>query len=145
MPAGAALSIAACVLVCFNQLERARAGRLPVTRSIASTEQLAWSIREHLEGRGLQKPLFRIGEGEPVWGTAAGVLLELDRLGVPFAVEESWMPMFPQAFAANGDEDSEIAVSNEATHLTMMERPGNGFIANNSAAYFDAIAVKKGL
>jgi hypothetical protein len=39
---------------------------------------------------------------------AAGVLLELDRAGIPFSVEESWTFMFGTSRRPTGDEDGEV-------------------------------------
>ena len=89
----------------------------------------------------VRKPLVRIGED--VWGTTAGVLLELDRAGVPFAVEESWMPMFPQSFAANGNEDAELAFVDTDEHLRLITRPDNVPVADTTAFYADAVPIQK--
>lgn len=129
--------VAACVFVSVRQLERARDGHLPVTISTPVAERFGASLRDYVRESGVRRPLFRIGED--VWGTTAGALLELNRAGVPFAVEDSWLPMFPQSFSAKGNEDAEITASGAATHLEMAERAGNVLIASSDTVYFDGI------
>jgi hypothetical protein len=131
--------IATCVFICFSQLERARAGRLPSTLSTPVARRFGATVREYLSAGGIQKPLFRIGQD--VWGMTAGVLLELNRSGVPFAVEDSWMPMFPQAFAATGHEDVEITASRAGAHLKLATRQGNVLVTSSDAVYFDAVPI----
>jgi hypothetical protein len=134
--------LAVCVFVSLSQLARARAGHLPMTLSSPVAELFGKSLRDYVHETGVQRPLFRIGE--EAWGSAAGALLELDRAGVPFAVEYSWLPMFPQSFAATGDEDAEITISNEDRHRLLAERPGNVLIAGSDGVYFDAVRVERG-
>ena len=129
--------VALCVFVCVHQLERARAGHLPVTLSSPIAGQLGATLRDYVRESGVQRPLFRLGE--EVWGTAAGVLLELDRAGVPFAVERSWLPMFPQTFAPTGDEDVDITVSNAEGHARVSDRSGDILITTADGIYFDAV------
>ncbi len=129
--------VAACVLVSLGQLERARAGHLPVTLSTPAAERFGVSLRDYVLETGVQRPLFRIGED--VWGMTAGALLELNRAGVPFAVEDSWLPMFPQTFTARGDEDAEITASDAGAHLGLAERAGNVLIASSDGVFFDVI------
>jgi hypothetical protein len=100
------------------------------------------SLRDYVHETGVQRPLFRIDED--VWGSAVGALLELNRAGVPFAVEYSWLPMFPQTFAATGDEDAEITISNDDRHRQLAERPGDVLIAGSDGVYFDAVRVERG-
>jgi hypothetical protein len=71
----------------------------------------------------------------------AGVLLQLNKLGVPFAVEDSWLPMFPQTFAAIGDEDAEISVSGTNAHDQLANRPGNVLVTSAGTVYVDAVRI----
>ena len=131
--------MAACVFICFTELEGAHGGRLPVTPTTPATARVAARVQAYMSEKQVRKPLVRIGED--VWGVAAGVLLELDRAGVPFAVEESWMPMFPQSFAANGDEDAELAFADTDEHLRLAGRPDNVLVASASTMYADAAPI----
>jgi hypothetical protein len=134
--------VAVCVFVSLGQLARARAGHLPMTLSSPVAGRFGKSLRDYVHETGVQRPLFRIGE--EAWGSAAGALLELDRAGVPFAVEHSWLPMFPQTFTATGDEDAEITVSNDERHRQLAERPGDVLIVSSDGVYFDAVRIERG-
>jgi hypothetical protein len=134
-----ALLVAACMFVCIEQLNRARAGHLPVTHSSQVAERLGAGVRDYVNGQAVHKPLVRIGED--VWGMTAGMLLQLDKLGVPFAVEDSWLPMFPQTFAAIGDEDAEISVSGTNAHDQLANRPGNVLVTSADRVYVDAVRI----
>jgi hypothetical protein len=140
--ANAAL-VASVMFVTVTQLQRARAGHLPVTQSRRSVTELADSVRAYLGEQRVEKPLFRIGES--VWGTTAGFLLELDRAGVPLAIEDPWMPMFPQKFTAGGDEDAEITVADPAAHAELIKRPGNVIVADAAPLYIDAVKLRRGV
>jgi hypothetical protein len=108
------LVIAGVAAICFAQAERGRAGRLPVTPTNPAVQRLALSMREYVDRSG-HKPLIRLSDA--TWSLAAGVLLQADRLGVPFAVEPAWMPMFPESFAATGEEDVEVEFGDSDEHL----------------------------
>jgi hypothetical protein len=136
------LLVAGCVLLCLTQLTRAREGRLPVTLASPIAGELGTRVREYLRDAGAERPVFRIGE--EVWGTAAGMLLELNRAGVRFAVESSWLSMFPQSFAATGDETVEITVSNTTAHINVAGRPGNVVIVSADGIYVDALRTARG-
>jgi hypothetical protein len=134
--------VATCVLIGLTQIGRARNGYVPMTLTSPAVATLGSESRAYFQASGLKRPLVRIGEG--VWGTAAGVLLELNRLNVSSAVEESWQSMFPQSFAVSGEEDVQIKIS------TVNERPAiegeSGFvpIANADEIYVDAVRLEKG-
>jgi hypothetical protein len=129
--------LAAAVAICLSQADRAREGRLPATATSPVVERLAGSVRQYLEGEGAHKPLVRIGQDS--WGMAAGVLLETDRSGIPFAVEDSWKPMFPPSLAPNGQEDAEIAFGNGDEHLQRTSIPGSELIASFPPLYVDGL------
>ena len=133
--------VAVCVFVSLGQLARARAGYLPVTLSSPVAGLFGTSLRDYVRETGVQRPLFRIDQD--VWGSAVGALLELDRAGVPFAVEYSWLAMFPQSFATTGDEDAEINISTDDRHRRLAERPGDVLIAGSDGVYFDAVRVER--
>jgi hypothetical protein len=130
-------AFAAIGLVCVGQMERARAGRLPVTATAPAVERLAGSVRVYLEWQKTHKPLVHLGED--TWGLSAGVLLQMDREGRDFAIEDSWMPMFPQSFARAGDEDAEIAFGNADEHLARGRVPGVEPIGTFSNLYIDGL------
>jgi hypothetical protein len=114
-------------------------GRLPATLSTDLVHRFSADIQNYLAGHQVRKPLFRLRQ-EP-WGTAAGILLDLDRAGVRFAVEESWQSMFLDVFQRTGDEDAELTVGDPATHRQLGDRPGNVIVASGRSLYIDAVRI----
>jgi len=70
-------------------------------------------LQRRLATAGVRRPLVRIVPGGWGWVTAAGVLLELERTGLRFAVEESWKGMY-RGCARNGEEDAVILFADPA-------------------------------
>jgi hypothetical protein len=133
------LLIGTCVYVGFRQLEPARYGSLPVTASTAAAQRFAARLQDYMKQHDVHKPLVRLGQAE--WGMAAGVLLELDRAGTPFAVEDSWLSMFPQNFEATGDEDAEVTIAGPETHQRLAGRPDDAVVVASDPVYIDAIKI----
>jgi len=131
--------LAAYMWLAFYWLVPTLGGRLPATSSTGVVGRLAVDIQNYLVGHRVRKPLFRLTQ-EP-WGTAAGILLELDRAGVKFAVEESWQSMFPDGFERTGDEDAELTIADSDTHRRLDARPGNVVVASARSVYVDAVSI----
>jgi hypothetical protein len=112
-------------------------GRLPASLTTELVRRLTNDIQNYLVEHQVRRPLFRLSQ-EP-WGTAAGILLELDRAGVSFAVEEGWQSMFPAGFERNGNEDAELTVADADTHRRLDQRPDNVVIATGRSLYIDAV------
>jgi hypothetical protein len=129
--------VGVCMAICLLQVDRARQGRLPVTATSSVVERMTAGIRQYLDDAHAARPLVRIGEDN--WGLTAGVLLELDREGVRFAIEDNWLSMFPQSFAANRTEDAEVAFGNSDEHLQRSSMPGSVFITSFSSTYVDGL------
>jgi hypothetical protein len=77
------------------------------------------------------KPLVRIDH--PAWGIAAGVLLQFQKRGTPFAVDDAWTFMFGDSAAPRGDEASVLTFAtreardrlmSEAAYEEIAERDG---------------------
>jgi len=62
------------------------------------------------------------------WGIAAGILLQLHRLGVPFSVEDSWASMFPKRYRETGSEDVELTVVATGSNRQLGERAGDSLV-----------------
>lgn len=75
------------------------AGSLVVETSLAD-------FQSYLDQHSIRRPMLRI-EHE-VWPFAAGLILELSRVGRSVAVEPRWIYMYTDAFAANGSEDAQF-------------------------------------
>lgn len=130
---------AAVLMVGLIQVDRARQGSFPVTVPLPSIATFDDSIAEYLGREHVRRPLFRIA-GER-WDVAVGMLQELHRRGIPFAVEDSWMPMFPDRFHASGDEDAELTVTGAFEAPELAARAGNVTINRSSRARVEAIRI----
>ena len=134
---GALLS--AILMLGLYQVDRARRGSFPITATLASIAVFDDSIGQYLAREHLRKPLFRIA-GER-WDLAVGMLQELHRRGIPFAVEDSWMPMFPDRFRASGDEDAELTITGAFDAAELTVRVGNVTINRSARARVEAIRI----
>ena len=63
------------------------------------------------------RPIVKIEQD--VWPVAAGVLLNLQKSGVPFAVEDDWLPMFTDAAAATGRETEVVEITGRERHFLL--------------------------
>ena len=76
------------------------------------TVQRLWAaLQDYRASRDIGKPLIRIEH--PKWGVAAGVIVQLQKAGVSFAVEPTWLPMFSSAVRPTGDETTVLAFARE--------------------------------
>jgi hypothetical protein len=71
-----------------------------------SSRRLADALLSQFEGKGIGRPFVKIDQ--PVWGVAAGVLLQLQKRGIPFGVEEGWWFMFGPPARPSGGETSTL-------------------------------------
>jgi hypothetical protein len=97
-------------------------------------------IRAHLRESKAQRPLLRM-QGDVSWAFAAGVGLQLQHAGQAFAVEGAAIPLFTEAFVANGSEDAEITIATLPHHKELVARRGNVVVARVNDLYADAIAI----
>ncbi|MGA7993021.1 MAG: hypothetical protein WCC53_16455 [Thermoanaerobaculia bacterium] len=75
--------------------------------TLESVRTFSAALKSHLAAEGIKRPLVRLSGGEP-WAPAAGALLELERAGVAYAVEEDWAFMFGPNRRATGAEDGTV-------------------------------------
>lgn len=90
------------------------------------------ALKSHLAAERIRRPLVHLGEGEP-WVPAAGALLELERDGVSWAVDEDWVVMFGKSRRATGAEDGDVWFTEEP-------RPGLGLLAESGKTKLYAAA-----
>ena len=64
---------------------------------------------------------------------AAGVLLQLQKQGIPFAVEKDWISMFTAAVAAEGDETSVLTFAGPERRHRLLSEPGQEPIAERDS------------
>jgi hypothetical protein len=77
---------------------------------------------------------------QDTWPIAAGVLLNLQKSGLPFAVDAAWLPMFTEAAAATGRETEVVAIVGPERHFLLTARDRASTIAD--ADPFFLIALK---
>jgi hypothetical protein len=79
---------------------------------------LAEAVVKYARDEGRPKLLLQI-DG-PAWGVAAGVVVQLQKAGLPFAVSQDAVWMFSEATAPRGDEARTIAISAAARHEQLL-------------------------
>ena len=79
-----------------------------------AAEALSGEIIRDLQDRHVSKVLLDV-DG-PAWPVAAGVVVQLEKKHIPFAVAEDAVWMFGDATAPRGDEARTIAISRERHH-----------------------------
>jgi hypothetical protein len=133
----AVAGIASIVGLGVQGVARTAAGAFPVTVNAPSAPNFAASIRAYLDAGRVERPLFRIDQES--WGLAAAILLELDREGIAYAVEDDWNSMFPDRFRAIGDEDAEVWLAATGRRPELARRRGNVTIDASSFIHVEAV------
>jgi 4-amino-4-deoxy-L-arabinose transferase-like glycosyltransferase len=103
---GPAAAVVGGLCALANLRGLAREQPIPIA-TLDSVRTFTNALKAHLSSEGIRKPLVRLRPGEP-WVPAAGALLELDRAGIPFSVEEDWTFMFGASRRPAGDEDGTV-------------------------------------
>ncbi|HEX7616369.1 MAG TPA: methyltransferase domain-containing protein [Thermoanaerobaculia bacterium] len=124
----AGLAVAAAVLVSLlatdaNVRGLMLAQPMPVG-TIPSVKTMSESLKRALGAAGVKRPLI-VMEGNAPWISGAGVVLELDRARIPFAIEEAWRPMFGRGYARDGREDAVVLFADGGP----LERNGGTLVA----------------
>lgn len=112
--------------------EVARAASPDVEQAAAA--DLASALIRVITERQLDRPVIRFDQ--EAWGMAAGVVVHLQRRGVPVAVEDDWLAMYTPAFRAAGGERAQIAVVGRARHLRMPASSTDSVIASSGDLLF---------
>jgi hypothetical protein len=107
----AGLALAAAVLVSLlataaNVRGLVSAQPMPLG-TISSVKTFSENLKEALLAARVKRPLIAM-EGDAAWIPASGVVLELQRAGMPFAIEDEWRPMFGRGYARDGREDAVV-------------------------------------
>ena len=89
-----------------------------------SARRLADAIMPAFADNRVKRPLVAIDQ--PVWGIAAGVLLQLQKRHIPFSVEEGWWFMFgpPARPAGNHADDDRLIFAGPELRLRLNGRSG---------------------
>jgi hypothetical protein len=109
------------------------ASRNPPNES-AAVSTVAEQLHQYVDRERIVRPLVRIDQD--AWPLAAGVILRLQKDGVPVAVEDDWLPMFTPEFAATGRETVELAIDAKPQHVRSMGKPGDVVLIEHDPLLF---------
>ena len=115
--------------------------RTPSTETIA-IEQIAQAVHAYVQREGIERPLVKIDQGS--WGLAAGVLLQMQKAGVAYAVDDDWLPMFTESARATGQERAVLSISGAAHHVMLGGQPGTVVIAERDPVFADRVPTAAG-
>jgi hypothetical protein len=132
--AGAVL-MAGCAAVGVWRLSEVREQSFVESDEMDAIRTVSRDVEAYL-GAESAKPVFFIDQ--PAWDLAAGVFLQLQKAGVPFAVEESWLDMFTTVVAPKGDERLAITIAGRARHHILSANPDNTVVAARNPLFADA-------
>jgi hypothetical protein len=96
-----------------------------------AAEVLADALKQRVPS--LSRPIVRIEQD--AWPVAAGVLLNLQKSGVPFAVEDDWLPMFTDAAAATGHETEVVEITGRERHF-LLTSDGRAVTLGEAAPFY---------
>ena len=113
---------ALCAAMGMVSMRSAVAGSANISSESQTVSDVAGELRTYFTREGIMRPLIRIDQD--AWPLAAGVIVQLQKSGVPVAVEDDWVPMFTPAFAATGQEPVELALNGKAEHVRRRDKPG---------------------
>jgi hypothetical protein len=116
-----------------RQLQTAMAhGSSPIVDEVYAA-RLWRAVDAYRREQGLPKPLIDIDHR--VWGMAAALAVEMQKAGVPYAVEDRWLPMFSDEAAATGDEGCVLAVAQRERRDELLRQPGHFVIAEAGTTF----------
>lgn len=97
---------------------------------------VAADVAAYIQSHHVSRPLIRLDQD--AWGIAAGVILDLQKRGIPVAVENDWLVMFTPQFASRGDEPVEITIAARALHVQLLGKDGSEMISARDPIYAHA-------
>jgi hypothetical protein len=132
--------VAGVSLVGFRQLTGIAARSHVMEHGDRRTDQATRAVEGAMVAAGSRR--LKILMDQPVWETAAGVVLQLRKKGVVVAVQPGLENMFSGTVAADGTEDLEITFCGGPCHERLSARPGNAVVLFGDGLAIDAIALK---
>lgn len=97
---------------------------------------VAGDVERYVRGAGLSRPVIRLDQD--AWGIGAGVIVTLQKHGVPLAVENDWLVMFTREFAESGAEPAAITIAGTTLHVRLLETPGQETISSRDPIWAHA-------
>jgi hypothetical protein len=95
------------------------------------------AVQSYLSANRLSRPLIEIGPD--LWGEAAGIALRLRQAGIPATVPAANVPMFTDALAETGHEDTVISIVDLGQHRLLRERANNAVLLQSFPIFLDAL------
>jgi hypothetical protein len=92
-----------------------------------TSRRLADVVLPEFEREGHGPPLAKIDQ--PAWGVAAGVLLQLQKRDIPFAVEEDWWFMFGPPARPSGRETSTLIFAAPEMRVRLQDKADHELLA----------------
>jgi hypothetical protein len=136
--AGAAVFLVGTAMVFgLSSLRVARMNTYSPTPEQKIVRELTTQIAGALVQNDIHKPRFSIDGFD--WGIAMSVLLQLRKMGVPFAVDASQYWLFGRPLEAKGDEDAALTFCSPRLHEQMSPRQGNFVAAAVGSNFVDGI------
>jgi hypothetical protein len=118
------------------QLQEAAARSAGPSAETIAIAQVSSDVRAYLQTQGIERPLVKVDQA--TWGLAAGVLLQLQKAGVSYAVDDDWLPMFVGA-ARTGREQVAVSIAGAERHYLLRGQPGTAPIAERDPVFADAV------
>lgn len=122
-------AVAVGLLVTGSNVRSLRKGAsLPVDSSPnEALRELTGVVKEFLVKSRIEKPLLSIGSHDE-WVPAAGLILDLYKAGLPFAVQEDWWFMFGRSFRQDGRESTTFVIGDATLDAALALRPDYEFV-----------------
>jgi len=107
--------------------------------ALSQDSERARAISEALVGAwpslGMQRPMVRIDD--PVWAVGAGVILQLEKKGMPLVAEDA--ALFGAELAPDGSEDGLVVITGTEGHTLLDRKPGVRPVAEFQGVFVDAL------
>jgi hypothetical protein len=124
----ALLSLAVLALATIRNVRRV-SGEAPIPlATLEPVRTISDSLKAYLKESRVERPLFRIATHD-TWVPAAGILLQLYKAKIPFAVEEDWFFMFGRQFQPTGHEGKTLLLGDRTLDLQLQACPDHRRVA----------------
>lgn len=124
----------ACAVIGLREMFATVAAASNPSPESAAVSTVAKQLESYLERERIVRP--RVIIDQEAWPLAAGVIVRLQKDGVPVAVEDDWVPMFTPEGAATGRETAELAIDGKSQHVRTMGKPGDVVVIEHDPELF---------
>jgi len=131
------LLLVVCASVGLSRLITIRAESLTPSAETTAIQRVAREVQGYLRREGVERPLVKIDQGS--WPLAAGVLLQMQKAGVAYAVDDDWLAMFTESARATGRERVVLSISGAEHHVILGARPGTVTVVASDPVFADRV------